>query len=129
MGATSSSGGDCVAERASRPLKGPSKRRFEQILQEGRRARGALCRVFVLSGTGHVGIGIARSLGAQPQRNRQRRRIRAAIREAADAWAHLDVVILGGGGLSKAKSSEIQAEIEALIGRLGPDSPPASESS
>ena len=75
--------------------KGPSKRRFETILQDGLRVTGDPGRLFATTGTGLVGIGISRQLGSKPARNRQRRRVRAAL-QAISMKQDLDYVLVIG---------------------------------
>ncbi|MBI1331865.1 MAG: ribonuclease P protein component [Armatimonadetes bacterium] len=96
-------------------MKGPSKRRFDEIYNQGRRFRGDFLTLIVTPGQGLVGIATSKKLGAKPQRNRQKRRIRAMISTQMQPTTQ-DWVLVVGMKCLRTEYATLRIELTHLIG-------------
>lgn len=76
----------------------------------------------MLPGSGLAGIGIARAIGCHARRNRQRRRLREALRTLhISELSKFDTVVIGNEPATGLKLPELAASlgelIQVLIGR------------
>ncbi|RYG26615.1 ribonuclease P protein component [bacterium] len=109
---------------------GPSKDRFERIFSDGRRASGPIARIACLPGTGLIGFATSRKLGGKPQRNRQRRRFKAALQDCAELLhPAMDYVVILGPSCAEAPWRRITEEARDLIVRANARWAEESESS
>jgi len=93
--------------------RGLSKRRFDEVFQEGRRIQTRFCRIVALEGTGRIGSAPPQRIGSKPKRNRAKRRLREAVRLFAGSLPpNADVVFVGKASLQDAAWS-------ALVNDLG----------
>ena len=98
--------------------KGPSKARFERLFAEGLRASGSLARIACLPGSGLIGFATSRKIGGKPQRNRERRRFRAALQEGrAPLRQNLDYVVIVSPSCATASFGRITEEARDLVAR------------
>jgi ribonuclease P protein component len=95
---------------------GPSKRRFDEIFETGRRVQGKLCRISSLPGEGKVGIATAKKIGNRPQRHAVRRRIQAALREIDFRPNRpLDLIVIATTAAAGVGTREIAEELTGLL--------------
>ena len=71
-----------------------------------------------LPGTGQIGIAVSKSIGSHARRNRQRRRVRAALAEFEAELQGLDVTVTVRQAAETATSGEIAAELRELIAEM-----------
>ncbi|MEX0991306.1 MAG: ribonuclease P protein component [Actinomycetota bacterium] len=89
-------------------------------MEEGRRVSGPRLVLFWRPGTGAIATIAGRRVGGAVARNRARRILRAAWREAApDRQEDLDMVLLARNTIVGARSPELVTEIRDLMGRAG----------
>ena len=115
----------------SAQLKGTlkSRRAFTYIYDHGQRAVGAHVVVFALpespdlgESVGAVGIVASRKVGHSPDRSRAKRVLRATLREIRARHAlrgHLILVARRALIEDRVRSSELAAELESLLERVG----------
>ena len=96
---------------------GPSKRRFQAILDEGFRVGGKLISVVAVPALAQPKAGIAtpRAVGCHARRNRQRRRLRAALRNLTPLLGGMEIVVLSRLSLVEATHQEISSELQQLL--------------
>lgn len=100
-------------------MKGPSKRRFQEIYDKGLRVSGPLCRVLFAGGEGHLGFATAKAIGTSPKRNRAKRRFKAAMSEVPTCIpSGLDVVIQISAKGADAGFQEIVESLRDVMGRV-----------
>jgi ribonuclease P protein component len=105
--------------RTNQRLKGPTKRRFDQVFTEGKRASGPLARLISLPGTGLLGIATSKKIGSKPPRNRAKRRFREAIRTQNLVDSALDYVLVVQTSGADAPFERIQEEMRRLFQEAG----------
>lgn len=110
-------------------MAGPSKKRFEQIYDQGIRVSGRLCRALGDRGTGKLGFATAKAIGNKPRRNRARRRFRAAFDRDLRILEGLDVVIQISAAGADAPFEEIVADLRNVLNTLAKRWANESESS
>lgn len=100
-----------------------SSREIDGIFQTGRRAAGPLVTVLVAetpSGrdpSGRVAFVAGKRLGNAVQRNRAKRLLRAAAREAGGPWRERDVVLVAQPALLAANPSQVAESLRKLLKR------------
>lgn len=99
----------------SRRLRGPSKKRFDELFQTGRRARGASLFVLSLPGTGLVGIATSKKIGGKPSRNHAKRRVQAILYVRESSCRQLDLAFVLNDRISKLGFQELKEEVERLL--------------
>lgn len=103
-----------------RLVKGPSKARFEEIFQKGRRVSCGFCRLIALPGTGFVGIATSKKTGSKPRRNRLKRRFQEALRsQPNNVDTRLDYILMLFPSAESASFPEIREELAALFRKVG----------
>ena len=100
-----------------------SKVDFERVFKGGRRANHRLVRVTVLGphegGRSRVAFVAPRRLGNAVFRNRCKRVLREAAREAGLPWQGWDVILFATRATHDAHPAEVAPAIARLLGRLG----------
>jgi ribonuclease P protein component len=109
-------------------VAGPAKARFQEIFADGIRISGNNFRIISLPGTGLVGYATAKSLGAKPARNRQRRRAQACLR-SLESLPELDLVISIQARAANTSFEELCNEMGELLVRTKTQWVEKSESS
>jgi ribonuclease P protein component len=100
-------------------LKGPSKRRFQEIYDRGQRVSGPLCRVLFLQGEGRLGFATAKAIGNVPKRNRVKRRFRAAMSEVPACIPEgADVVVQISAKGAEASYEHIVDDLRDILSRV-----------
>jgi ribonuclease P protein component len=86
------------------------------VFREGRAVPGERVVVHLAPGSGEVAVVAGRKVGGAVMRNRARRVVRAALREAAPAGlgAH-DAVIVARSAIRGASALEVAAELRRLL--------------
>jgi ribonuclease P protein component len=99
---------------------GLSKRRFDEVFQEGRRIQTRYCRIVSLEGPGRVGFATAKTIGSKPKRNRAKRRLREAVRLlAATLPPNADVIFVGKAALHEADWNALLKDLGDGLRALG----------
>ena len=99
-----------------------SKQDFEKVFRCGRRYGHSLVRVTVLrddGASGRVAFVAAKRLGNAVFRNRCKRVLRAAAREAGLPPKGADVLLFATPSTHDAKSSEVARALEKLLRKAG----------
>lgn len=98
-------------------LRGPSRRRFDEIYRDGDRANGDFLRLLALPGTGLVGIAVTRSLGCNARRNLFRRRMREIAR-ISGGQPSADLVVLVKAGANGQTFQALSDEFRQLVAEV-----------
>ncbi len=113
----SSNGDDKEGESESRPEaftkpKGPTKRQFESVFQNGIVHSNALFRVLMGDGNGKVGIAVSKKIGSHARRNYQKRRVREILRISdIDSFPNADCVVVIKASAISADFSQMNIEL------------------
>ena len=100
-------------------MTGPSKRRFDEIFEEGKRVQGKFTRLSALPGSGKIGFATAKKIGCHARRNRTKRRYQAALREIEfKPEPPLDLVVIIGSGAVSVGIAEVKSEICSLLKKI-----------
>ncbi|MFM9872605.1 MAG: ribonuclease P protein component [Fimbriimonadaceae bacterium] len=99
-------------------MKGPSPGRFQQIFSEGDRANSPNLTMYVLSGSGAIGVTTSRKIGCRARRNRVRRRVREIARIQESRLAKWDSVIVAKASADHAKFETVCNDLGQLIDEL-----------
>jgi ribonuclease P protein component len=95
-------------------------RDVRRVLAEGRPAHGRLVVLFVAPGSRDAAFIAARRVGGAVQRNRARRILREAWRQAsAQGVEGSDVVLVAREAIRGAKTQDLVAEMNELVARAG----------
>jgi ribonuclease P protein component len=98
-------------------VRTPAVRR---LFREGRPLHGRRMVLFVAPGSGEVAYVAGRKIGGAVERNRARRILRAALREAAPGGiANHDVVLVAREDIRGARSHDLIEEMGELLGQAG----------
>jgi len=89
------------------------------VLDRGTALHGRRVIVFVAPGSGQTAYVAARRIGGAVQRNRARRILRAAWRQAASQIDDRDVVLVAREGIRGAMTQDLVAEMTELLQRGG----------
>ncbi len=96
---------------------------FKRVRRRGQSAAHPYLVVFWLSNENlgpRIGISASRALGGAVQRNRAKRIIRAGLQPLVKRLQpDLDLVLMARTGIRDAKSTQVQAALEALLSRAG----------
>jgi ribonuclease P protein component len=116
---------ECSSEEGSEggqgsPIKrGLSKVRFEAVFSEGKSVNTPNFRLSSLPGSGKVGIAVAKAIGSTPARNRQRRRVREALRKAEKAVSKkLDYVVSARPAAATVSLEDLAAQLAEALSAL-----------
>jgi ribonuclease P protein component len=109
-------------------LKGPAKGRFDEVFTRGDQASSGCLRLHWLPGTGKVGVATSRSIGTHARRNRQKRRVRAALAAIGGDLSSHDMVFLVKVRATEVPWDTLLKEAEGLLAEASRRSRPASES-
>ncbi|MFI5385037.1 MAG: ribonuclease P protein component [Fimbriimonadales bacterium] len=97
-------------------MTGPTKGRFDEIFEKGKRVQGRFSRLSSLPGTGKVGFATAKKIGCHPRRNQIRRRFQAAFREIDfKPEPPLDLIVIIGTGAMNVGIAEVREELRSLL--------------
>lgn len=90
------------------------------ILAAGPRAVGPRVVLCARPGSGRIAVVASRKVGSAVQRNRSKRILRAALRDAAGQFTEdMDIVLLARVGIAGATSTDLAPELLELAARLG----------
>ena len=88
-------------------------------MNDGRRASGPRVVLCARTGSGNVAVVASRKIGGAVERNRAKRILRAAMRDAAhDLTEDLDIVLIARKPVAGASSVEITLELRDLVRRI-----------
>ena len=102
-----------------------SSREIDAVFRLGRRAAGPLVTALVANTPvgrdprGRVAFVAGKRLGNAVKRNRAKRLLRSASREAGGPWRGFDVVLMARSPLLDATSGEVAGAIGVLMERIG----------
>jgi ribonuclease P protein component len=103
-----------IVEVSMSRIKGPSKRKFDEIFQRGRRIKGDFFTLIVRDGVGFVGIATSKKIGEKPSRNFQKRRIRSILQQFQRTATH-DLIVIANSRVNSADFETIHAELTQLL--------------
>ena len=90
-------------------------REIKRILDAGRPARGERVIVFLAPGADRVAVIAGKRVGGAVERNRARRVLREAWRQAAHTVAGSDAVLVARAPILGAKSQDLVSEMTELL--------------
>ena len=90
-------------------------REIKQILDAGRPARGERVIVFLAPGADRVAVIAGKRVGGAVERNRARRVLREAWRQAAHNVTGSDAVLVARAPILGAKSQDLVSEMTELL--------------
>jgi ribonuclease P protein component len=92
-------------------------REIKQILDTCRPHRARRVLIFERSGTGRIAVVAGKRIGGAVERNRARRVMRAAWREAGPLAGDRDAVLVARAPIAGASSNELADEMDAIMNR------------
>lgn len=93
---------------------------MRRAFREGRAVQGERIVVFLAPGDGDVATVAGRAVGGAVERNRARRILRAALREAApDGVLDRDLLVVARPSIRGARTHELVEELRALLRPAG----------
>ncbi|MBL8066684.1 MAG: ribonuclease P protein component [Chthonomonadaceae bacterium] len=95
-------------------MRGPSKSRFDELFTNGLRVNGETARAHSLPGEGLTGIATAKRTGCHARRNRQKRRIREAVRTDGTPRYGVDIVFFVRPETRRATFAELREQVQRL---------------
>ena len=98
----------------SQRIQGPSKKRFDEVYQTGRRFRGDFVTLIRSDGTGFVGIATSKKIGDKPERNFQKRRVKSILQSFQRTSAH-DLIFVASIKAKGIKFETLRADLTQLI--------------
>jgi len=98
----------------SQRIQGPSKKRFDEVYQTGRRFRGDFVTLIQSDGTGFIGIATSKKIGDKPERNFQKRRVKSILQSFQRTSAH-DLIFVASIKTKGIKFETLRADLTQLI--------------